>query len=50
MLWLPKVSLYSILFLQLSEGTSHQQTLHDLQPYTQYWVGIEACSCYQVLE
>ncbi|XP_045063342.1 usherin [Coregonus clupeaformis] len=31
----------------LSEGTSRQQTLHDLSPYTQYWVGVEACTCYQ---
>ncbi|MEQ2212336.1 hypothetical protein XENOCAPTIV_029464, partial [Xenoophorus captivus] len=31
----------------LSEGTSHQQTLHGLRPYTQYWVGVEACTCYQ---
>uniref|UniRef100_A0A1A8CGD6 Usher syndrome 2A (Autosomal recessive, mild) n=2 Tax=Nothobranchius kadleci TaxID=1051664 RepID=A0A1A8CGD6_NOTKA len=31
----------------LSEGTSLQQTLHDLRPFTQYWVGIEACTCYQ---
>ncbi|XP_014832285.1 PREDICTED: usherin-like isoform X1 [Poecilia mexicana] len=31
----------------LSEGTSHQQTLHGLRPYTQYLVGIEACTCYQ---
>lgn len=39
----------NILFvLQLSEGTSLQQTLHGLRPYTQYWVGVEACTCYQV--
>nr|XP_061796460.1 usherin-like [Nerophis lumbriciformis] len=31
----------------LSEGTSHQQTLHGLLPYTQYKIGIEACTCYQ---
>uniref|UniRef100_A0A1A7W9R6 Usher syndrome 2A (Autosomal recessive, mild) n=3 Tax=Nothobranchiidae TaxID=405002 RepID=A0A1A7W9R6_9TELE len=31
----------------LSEGTSLQQTLHDLRPFTQYWVGVEACTCYQ---
>ncbi|XP_029001116.1 usherin isoform X2 [Betta splendens] len=31
----------------LSEGTSHQQTLHGLRPYTQYWIGVEACTCYQ---
>ncbi|KAM6979899.1 usherin [Aplochiton taeniatus] len=30
-----------------SEGTSHQQTLYSLSPYTQYWVGVEACTCYQ---
>uniref|UniRef100_A0A8C7Q6N4 Usher syndrome 2A (autosomal recessive, mild) n=1 Tax=Oncorhynchus mykiss TaxID=8022 RepID=A0A8C7Q6N4_ONCMY len=31
----------------LSEGISRQQTLHGLSPYTQYWVGVEACTCYQ---
>ncbi|XP_041646715.1 usherin [Cheilinus undulatus] len=47
------VSLYRVFSLNrhnntlLSEGTSHQQTLHGLQPYTQYWVGVEACTCYQ---
>ncbi|XP_070842368.1 usherin [Chaetodon trifascialis] len=47
------VSLYRVLSLKhnnhtlLSEGTSHQQTLHGLRPYTQYWVGVEACTCYQ---
>uniref|UniRef100_A0A3Q4AAY9 Uncharacterized protein n=1 Tax=Mola mola TaxID=94237 RepID=A0A3Q4AAY9_MOLML len=47
------VTLYRVFSLHhnnhtlLSEGTSHQQTLHDLRPYTQYWVGIEACTCYQ---
>nr|XP_046239587.1 usherin [Scatophagus argus] len=47
------ISLYRVFSLNhsshtlLSEGTSHQQTLHGLHPYTQYWVGIEACTCYQ---
>nr|XP_057944950.1 usherin isoform X3 [Doryrhamphus excisus] len=48
------VSLYRIFSLDrnddvtlLSEGTSHQQTLHGLQPYTRYRVGVEACTCYQ---
>uniref|UniRef100_A0A3B5QN66 Usherin n=1 Tax=Xiphophorus maculatus TaxID=8083 RepID=A0A3B5QN66_XIPMA len=37
----------NITTLVLSEGTSHQQTLHGLHPYTRYLVGIEACTCYQ---
>ncbi|XP_068172657.1 usherin isoform X1 [Antennarius striatus] len=46
------VSLYRVFSLNhnhtvLSEGTSQRQTLHGLRPYTQYWVGVEACSCYQ---
>ncbi|KAM3876945.1 usherin [Diretmus argenteus] len=47
------VSLYRVFSLDhskhtlLSEGTFHQQTLHGLTPYTQYWVGVEACTCYQ---
>ncbi|XP_061735051.1 usherin isoform X2 [Nerophis ophidion] len=48
------VSLYRVFSLDrndditlLSEGTSHQQTLHGLQPYTQYRVAVEACTCYQ---
>ncbi|XP_070762485.1 usherin [Enoplosus armatus] len=47
------VSLYRVFSLDhnnhtlLSEGTSQQQTLHGLRPYTQYWVGVEACTCYQ---
>ncbi|KAM9366692.1 usherin [Symphorus nematophorus] len=47
------ISLYRVLSLNhnnhtlLSEGTSNQQTLHGLRPYTQYWVGVEACTCYQ---
>ncbi|XP_030271338.1 usherin [Sparus aurata] len=47
------VSLYRVFSLNynnhtlLSEGTSNQQTLHGLRPYTQYWVGVEACTCYQ---
>ncbi|KAL0969312.1 hypothetical protein UPYG_G00225390 [Umbra pygmaea] len=31
----------------MSEGTSRQQTLYGLRPFTQYWVGVEACTCYQ---
>ncbi|KAM7406312.1 hypothetical protein PAMP_000697 [Pampus punctatissimus] len=47
------VSLYRVFSLDhnnhtlLSEGTSHHITLHGLRPYTQYWVGVEACTCYQ---
>ncbi|XP_061132682.1 usherin [Syngnathus typhle] len=48
------VSLYRVFSLDrndhvtlLSEGTSHQHTLHGLLPYTQYRVGVEACTCYQ---
>ncbi|XP_039982949.1 usherin [Xiphias gladius] len=47
------VSLYRVFSLNhnnhtlLSEGTTHQQTLHGLHPYTQYWVAVEACTCYQ---
>uniref|UniRef100_A0A3B4TAI5 Usherin n=1 Tax=Seriola dumerili TaxID=41447 RepID=A0A3B4TAI5_SERDU len=47
------VSLYRVFSVNhnnltlLSEGTSHQQTLHGLRPYTQYWVVVEACTCYQ---
>ncbi|XP_074522167.1 usherin [Halichoeres trimaculatus] len=47
------VSLYRVFSLNrhnhtlLSEGTSNQLTLHGLRPYTQYWVGVEACTCYQ---
>ncbi|TMS13118.1 Usherin [Larimichthys crocea] len=47
------VTLYRVFSLNLSnhtllsEGTSHQQTLHGLHPYTQYRVGVEACTCYQ---
>ncbi|XP_062863133.1 usherin [Trichomycterus rosablanca] len=32
--------------LLLSEGTSRQQTLHDLAPFTIYSVGVEACTCF----
>ncbi|XP_063040160.1 usherin [Engraulis encrasicolus] len=32
--------------LLLSEGTSRQQTLHGLRPYTLYSVGVEACTCF----
>ncbi|XP_061670381.1 usherin isoform X4 [Syngnathoides biaculeatus] len=48
------VSLYRVFSLDrnddvtlLSEGTSQQQTLYGLRPYTQYRVGVEACTCYQ---
>ncbi|XP_029354432.1 usherin [Echeneis naucrates] len=47
------VSLYRVFSLNhnnltlLSEGTSRQQTLYGLRPYTQYWVIVEACTCYQ---
>ncbi|KAM4602923.1 usherin [Polymixia lowei] len=47
------VSLYRVFSVEdnmhtlLSEGTSRQQTLHGLSPYTKYWVGVEACTCYQ---
>ncbi|XP_077569166.1 usherin [Stigmatopora nigra] len=48
------VSLYRVFSLGrnndvalLSEGTSHQQTLHGLLPYTQYKIAVEACTCYQ---
>nr|XP_009291422.1 usherin [Danio rerio] len=30
----------------LSEGTSHQQTLHGLRPFTVYSVGVEVCTCF----
>uniref|UniRef100_A0AAY4ADY9 Usher syndrome type IIa protein homolog n=1 Tax=Denticeps clupeoides TaxID=299321 RepID=A0AAY4ADY9_9TELE len=30
----------------LSEGTSRQQTLHGLRPFTLYSVGVEACTCF----
>lgn len=33
-------------FLQLSEGTATQQTLHGLQPFTTYSIGVEACTCF----
>ncbi|XP_068597953.1 usherin [Brachionichthys hirsutus] len=47
------VSLYRVFSLNnnshtlLSEGTSRRQTLYGLRPYTQYWVGVEACTCHQ---
>ncbi|KAM6942982.1 usherin [Xenentodon cancila] len=47
------VSLYRVFSMDhnnyslLSEGTFRQQKLHGLRPYTQYLVGIEACTCYQ---
>eukprot|EP00062_Callorhinchus_milii_P018719 gi/632972566/ref/XP_007902721.1/ PREDICTED: usherin [Callorhinchus milii] len=31
----------------LSEGTSTQQTIHELQPFTTYSVGVEACTCFR---
>ncbi|XP_076156222.1 usherin [Alosa pseudoharengus] len=46
------VSLYRVLAhtedtdLLLSEGTSRQQTLHGLRPFTLYSVGVEACTCF----
>ncbi|XP_042331708.1 LOW QUALITY PROTEIN: usherin [Sceloporus undulatus] len=30
----------------LSEGTSTQQTIHGLKPFTTYSVGVEACTCF----
>lgn len=33
-------------FLQLSEGMATQQTLHGLQPFTTYSIGVEACTCF----
>ncbi|XP_006890633.1 PREDICTED: usherin [Elephantulus edwardii] len=30
----------------LSEGTTTQQTLHGLQPFTAYSIGVEACTCF----
>ncbi|KAI4904703.1 hypothetical protein NFI96_004043 [Prochilodus magdalenae] len=46
------VSLYRVFaqkkdtHLLLSEGTSRQQTLHGLLPFTVYSVGVEACTCF----
>ncbi|KAG7465654.1 hypothetical protein MATL_G00155810 [Megalops atlanticus] len=46
------VSLYRVFanskdsHMLLSEGTSRQQTLHGLRPFTLYSVGVEACTCY----
>ncbi|XP_052001042.1 usherin [Xyrauchen texanus] len=46
------VSLYRVFtqnkesYQMLSEGTSHQQTLHGLTPFTVYSVGVEACTCF----
>lgn len=34
------------LSIQLSEGTSRQQTLHGLMPFTTYSVRVEACTCF----
>ncbi|MBN3306045.1 USH2A protein, partial [Amia calva] len=45
------VSLYRVFtsnrdsHLMLSEGTSTQQTIHGLQPFTTYTVGVEVCTC-----
>ncbi|XP_072320975.1 usherin [Eucyclogobius newberryi] len=46
------ISLYRVFsqnhnYTLLSEGTSQQQTIHGLRPYTHYWVGVEACTCFQ---
>ncbi|CAL9701681.1 unnamed protein product [Knipowitschia caucasica] len=47
------ISLYKVFYQSrdnytlLSEGTSQQQTIHGLHPYTRYWVGVEACTCFQ---
>ncbi|KAM9212500.1 usherin [Dugong dugon] len=30
----------------LSEGTATQQTLHGLQPFTTYSIGVEVCTCF----
>ncbi|XP_048212729.1 usherin [Perognathus longimembris pacificus] len=30
----------------LSEGTATQQTLYNLQPFTTYFIGVEACTCF----
>ncbi|XP_016350129.1 usherin-like, partial [Sinocyclocheilus anshuiensis] len=46
------VSLYRVFaqnkdsYQLLSEGMSHQQTLHGLRPFTVYSVGVEACTCF----
>ncbi|XP_056624652.1 usherin [Triplophysa dalaica] len=46
------ISLYRVFTLNkdsyqlLSEGTSHQQTLYRLRPFTLYSVGVEACTCF----
>ncbi|XP_052056319.1 usherin [Apodemus sylvaticus] len=32
--------------VMLSEGTTTQQTLHDLRPFTTYAIGVEACTCF----
>uniref|UniRef100_A0A8C1J3X3 Usherin n=1 Tax=Cyprinus carpio TaxID=7962 RepID=A0A8C1J3X3_CYPCA len=46
------VSLYRVFaqnkdsYQLMSEGTSHQQTLHGLRPFTVYSVGVEACTCF----
>lgn len=44
----PSQQLTKLFFLsvQLSEGTSRQQTLHDLMPFTTYSVRVEACTCF----
>ncbi|XP_066526697.1 usherin [Hoplias malabaricus] len=47
------ISLYRVFaqkqdtYLLLSEGTSPQQTLHGLVPFSVYSVGVEACTCFQ---
>ncbi|XP_074120778.1 usherin [Sminthopsis crassicaudata] len=30
----------------LSEGMATQQTIHDLEPFTTYSIGVEACTCF----
>ncbi|XP_038667644.1 usherin isoform X2 [Scyliorhinus canicula] len=33
--------------LLLSEGTLTQQTIHGLEPFSNYSIGVEACTCYK---
>uniref|UniRef100_UPI00398E6111 usherin-like n=1 Tax=Pristiophorus japonicus TaxID=55135 RepID=UPI00398E6111 len=33
--------------LLLSEGTLTQQTIHELEPFTNYSIGVEACTCFK---
>ncbi|CAH2254292.1 usherin [Pelobates cultripes] len=46
------ITLYSLFsstnkgtYIVLSEGTSNQQTIYGLKPFTKYSVGVEACTC-----